>query len=169
MEQRKPHWIRVYNATFEKWDVPVHSRVWTFEPRSETLVDERYVWPIEKEHKDKGLIVINDGDNKAEREKEALMNYRQQLIQRIKNFQLSMDEYKKKGVTLEKHDQMKLAEKWLSEINQRYSVEAKVMQVENSFLNVPVETEKKIETPVVPAIAKMVHGIGSVPELETFN
>lgn len=150
MRQKIRHMEKVYNATFEKLTISIYSRYWTFEPRSYTEVDEIYIDPIEREHFNKGLIVIGEGDDFEEKEKQALMNYRLRLVERIRNYQSEMDESKKRGSVMEEQLGMRLAKKWLAQIDQRYSVESQLMQEDQSFLSL----DKPKTDPVVHSESK---------------
>lgn len=124
----------VFNASFEKHEIMIYSRMFTFEPRSIANVPEQYIMPLEAEHSTKGLVVIRHGDDVKVKEREALINYLQHLGQKISNYQAWMDMERKRGSTIEEPRAMIQAKKWKEQIIKKLEIEAP-LEVEKSFLS----------------------------------
>lgn len=124
---------KVFNASLERHEVMVSSRVFTFNPRQLTDVPEQYVPFLESDHSNKGLIVIRHGDDFKKRERQALISYIEWLDTRIKNYVAESDEIRRRGGTIEVHPRLAEAKRWKEEIIKKLSIERPVEEARSFF------------------------------------
>lgn len=144
---------KVYNASLEKYEIQIFSKMFVFNPRSYTEVPDTHSWPIAREHHTKGLIIVEDGSDFKAKERQALISYLRRLDERIRNYHSELDEFRRKGAHIEKKPEHLRAERWREEIIKRLEMTAPVVE-ELSFLN-PEHTgdekkKKAAEAPVAP-------------------
>ena len=149
---------QVFNVSFETWLIGIDSKYFTFEPRCLTSVPDKFIWIIEAEYTQNGLVVIRPGDDLKQKEREGLLAYLKLLEMRIENFQLELDERKKRGVTvLEEPKPMLKAMKWKAEIIEKLEIEAPIEEVPSFKDETPDKFSKLFEgfegAKVVPAVS----------------
>lgn len=124
----------IYNASLEKWEIQMNSKVFVFNPRQITEIPEGNTWIIENEYAAKGLIPVYPGDDLKAKERQALISYLETINNRIQNYQSEFDEAKRRGVTMEESSAWKRAKRWKEEILTKLNMEAP-LEEEKSFMN----------------------------------
>ncbi len=129
--------MKMFNASLERFKFQCDSIVFRFEPRSAIEVPDRLVEFVYNAHKHYGVFPIypsmtQDDIKKAHRE--AMKSYLYGRIRdRILNYQSMVDDYKKRGVTIEKDARFERALRWDKEIRTYLNIEAP-LEEELSFL-----------------------------------
>ena len=119
--------------------VQINSKSFTFEPRSETLVDDHLIWALERFHGEKGLYVKYDDLNEEEikeLEAKALQTYISNtgiLGKRINNYTRDRDESVKRGETYIESLEFKQAKQWKEEIQQYLKIRNKEINTKSFF------------------------------------
>lgn len=130
---------KVFNATLEKQEVMINSKMYTILPRSFCDVNEFHSPIMEQEHATKGLVVIRPGDDFKAKERIALIAYLERLTERIRNYQAWMDQKKLEGKTVEQPIEMKRAMRWKDEIETMLNL-AKPLVEEVSYKDISTPT-----------------------------
>lgn len=117
-----PSYLNVYNTTLEPFRTQIRSKGYRFQPRSLTQVPEEFDYVLAQYEKH-GLVVINPGDDLAEKEKQGLMNYLGYLMEVRANAYMYIDEKKRNGVTVDKPRRLVEVEQWIEEIKDKYKTD----------------------------------------------
>jgi len=137
--------MQMYNTSLERFEVQCCSKVFKFEPRQSTEVPDEMVKMIYERTQHKGVFPIYPHmelpEIKVAARKAMLAYLNGALRERIVNYRAMTDEYKLRGVTLDKDPRYDRALRWDKEIRAYLEIEAP-LEEELSFLD--QETREKL-------------------------
>lgn len=137
----------ILNTTLEKVKWQCDGSVYIFEPRSETKIPQPLAQFLNAQCGFKGLVALPPMYEKGDQswrmaERAGLLSYLSgALSERKRNYEAQMDEYKKRGVTLDESPRYKECIRWMKEIRHKLEMEAPIEE-ELSFLE--SEERKKL-------------------------
>lgn len=141
--------IQFVNTTLEKFKIQCNSKVYVFEPRSTTMVPYNEAKLVSDHVRHRGVAVIFPTMTEEQKKGAigtALSVYRKAgtLFNRLKNNKAYMDDFKRRGIEIEKPEGQEEAEIWAKEIDFLLGTEFKTKS-NASFLSDAEREVAKIE------------------------
>lgn len=165
---RKIRTDSIFNASLEKWEIQVNTKVYTFLPREITQVPEEVTPILEMEYAAKGIIAVYPGDDFKAKERQALIAYLETINNRIQNYQSEFDEAKRRGVTMEAASAWTRAKRWKEEILTKLNMEAPLEEEKSFLAEEDMKPNMFASMPVVETVEKIVKAAPKKTKISSF-